>query len=616
MSVRLLLALFAVSLLAPLQAVAGTGMFVGAAEDGSRSLDPLRAKAKMDLAAVAGLGTVRMTVLWSPGEQKVAGDEAVVLQNASAAAQLDGIRLMLSIYPRDARSALSSRARGEFSQYAASIARRFPAITDFVVGNEPNLNRFWMPQFGADGVDLAARSYELLLATTYDALKSVSPDVNVIGGALSPQGQDKAHAARQTHSPTRFISDLGKAYRQTGRRRAIMDMFAIHPYLIPSRLPPSLAHPKTTTIGIADYPKLVRLLTHAFAGTAQRGETLPIVYDEFGYQSRIPAAKRSLYTHLGAVTARDAIPEAQQASFYRRAFALAACQPTVAGLLIFHVVDERDARAWQSGIYYSNGTPKSSLAAVRAGALAAQDGTLAACGMDKTTSNLSDVVFHEPAVSAPASLETDFSCALACSYQARVINADTGQVVAGATGKAIGSQTVTIATDELGSRQLSVRAPRAEVREARDRRRAVSAVPSLFLSAPPPCRPAPTRQTCRSCRLPRGRCRRSSRPFRLAPDRGVPVEVAKHRALAIATLIAGLIREHRGRSDGRAGAAPALTATFLATSYAPGQLAELRVRGHVRQLTLQILRAGAERGWSSVGRPWARAAAAVPRAGR
>ena len=125
MSVRLLLALFAVSLLAPLQAVAGTGMFVGAAEDGSRSLDPLRAKAKMDLAAVAGLGTVRMTVLWSPGEQKVAGDEAVVLQNASAAAQLDGIRLMLSIYPSDARSALSSRARGEFSQFAASIARRF-----------------------------------------------------------------------------------------------------------------------------------------------------------------------------------------------------------------------------------------------------------------------------------------------------------------------------------------------------------------------------------------------------------------------------------------------------------------------------------------------------------
>src|SRR5437868_10227595 len=380
MSGRVALALLALSLVAARPASAGTGMFVGAADDGARSLDPLTAKAKMDLAALAGLGLVRMTVTWSPGEQTVGGDDKVVLQNASAAAQLDGIRLMLSIAPRDWRTTpLSSRARGEFAQYAASIARSFPAITDFVIGNEPNLNRFWMPQFGAGGIDLAARTYELLLAKTYDALKSVSPDVNVIGGALSPRGQDKAGAARQTHSPTAFIADLGAAYRNEGRRRPIMDMFAIHPYLIPSGLPPSFAHPLTTTIGIADYPKLVRLLTNAFAGTAQRGETLPIVYDEFGYQSQIPAQKRPLYTHLGAAAARDAIPETQQADYYRQAFALAACQPTVAGLLIFHVADERDARAWQSGVYYSNGTPKSSLGAVRYGALAAQAGVLGHC---------------------------------------------------------------------------------------------------------------------------------------------------------------------------------------------------------------------------------------------
>src|SRR5262249_3400805 len=233
-----------------------------------------------------------------PGERTVGGDDRVVLRNASAAAQLDGVRLMLSIYPRDWRTTpLTSRARGEFAEYAASIARTFPSVTDFVIGNEPNLNLFWMPQFGPRGTDAAARSYELLLARAYDALKSVSPDVNVIGGALAPRGQDKAKAERQTHSPTAFIKDLGKAESAAPRHRPIMDTFAIHPYLIPSRLPPTFAHPKTTTIGIADYPKLVRLLTNAFRGTAQRGETLLIVYDEFGYQTTIPAAKRSLYTH-------------------------------------------------------------------------------------------------------------------------------------------------------------------------------------------------------------------------------------------------------------------------------------------------------------------------------
>ena len=86
-------------------------------------------------------------------------------------------------------------------------------------------------------------------------------------------------------------------------------MFAIHPYLIPSKLPPTFAHPLTTTIGVADYPKLVKLLTAAFRGTAQRGETLPIVYDEFGYQSKIPQALRFVYSHLGAKAAADAIPE-------------------------------------------------------------------------------------------------------------------------------------------------------------------------------------------------------------------------------------------------------------------------------------------------------------------
>jgi hypothetical protein len=435
-------------------------MFVGAAENNARSLNPAVAKVQMDRAARAGLGVVRMTVLWSPGKETVGGDDVTALGNASVAAQLDGVRLMVSIYPSSPRSApRSAFARGEFASFAASIARQFPSITDFVVGNEPNLNTFWMPQYGFGGVDLAARAYELLLAKTYDALKSVSPDVNVIGGALSPHGEDKPGAVRPTHSPSRFITDLGRAYRATHRRLPIMDMFAIHPYVIPSRLPPTFQHPRTTTIGIADYPKLVRLLTSAFRGTAQRGETLPIVYDEFGYQSTIPPAKQGLYTHLRSPVAKDAIPEALQAAYYRQAFALAACQPTVAGVLIFHVSDERDARAWQSGVYYANGTPKSSLAAVRAAALAAQSGVLARCRTAKTTNDLAAVTFHEPTTTAPTALSVDLTCSSPCTYQLRVVDATTGDADASADGKALGAQTITIPADGLtaGSYQYALR---------------------------------------------------------------------------------------------------------------------------------------------------------------
>jgi hypothetical protein len=448
---RLVFAFMFVASVVAAPASGGTGMFVGAASDDARSLTPAIAKSRMDLTARAGLGAVRLSVIWSPGETRVGGDDVIVLRNATHAAELDGVRVILSIYARSWKTVpRTSLERGEFAQFSASIARAFPTVTDFVVGNEPNLNLFWMPQFGAGGVDLAARSYELLLATTYDALKSVSPDVNVIGGALAPRGQDKASSLRQTHSPTAFIRDLGAAYRSTKRRRPIMDTFAIHPYVIPSRLPPSFAHPRTTTIGIADYPKLVKLLTNAFRGTAQRGETLPIVYDEFGYQTEIPQAKRWIYNHVSAPVARDTISEARQAAYYRQAFALAACQPTVTGVLIFHVADERDARGWQSGVYYGNFTEKSSLPAVRDAALAAQAGTLAGCDEDKTTNDADAIVFHEPSADE-SMLSVDFSCALPCTFQLRVIDATSSEVVGATDGKAVGAFAANIPTAALAS---------------------------------------------------------------------------------------------------------------------------------------------------------------------
>jgi len=455
--------LVALSLVAAQPAVGGTGMFVGAAEDQARSIDPVRAKSRMDLAARAGLGTVRMTTTWTPGTHTVGNEELAVLRNAATAARFDGVRLILSIYHRDHRTTpLTARARGEFAEYAASIARAVPEIRDFIVGNEPNLNLFWMPQFGAGGSDLAAGAYERLLAKTYDVLKSVSPEINVIGGAVSPRGQDRQRSRRQTHSPTTFIADLGAAYRTSGRKRPIMDMFAIHPYVIPSRLPPETTHATTTTISVADYPKLVALLKRAFRGTAQPGATLPIVYDEFGYQSTIPAAKRRLYSKLGAPAAQDAIPEAQQARYYRRALALAQCQPTVAGMLIFHVADERDARAWQSGVYYADSTPKTSMAPVRAAALAADAGTLARCRSAKTTRPLVEVTFHEPgaATDSPAPLLVDVTCDSLCRYRVDVIDLHGGDVAAYADGEALGGTQVVIPTDDLaaGTYQYALRA--------------------------------------------------------------------------------------------------------------------------------------------------------------
>src|SRR5919201_3095521 len=177
-------------LVAP-SAGANSLMLVGAAEDGPKNLDPLVTMAKMDLARRAGFDALRLTVTWNRGEDAPSADDQTELQNAAAAAQLNGIRLFLNVYPTGSRQApLTNEQRKDFADVTTAIARANPTIKDFIIGNEPNLNRFWLPQFNASGSDAAAPMYVTLLAVVYDALKQVSPKINVIGGAVSPRGSD------------------------------------------------------------------------------------------------------------------------------------------------------------------------------------------------------------------------------------------------------------------------------------------------------------------------------------------------------------------------------------------------------------------------------------------
>jgi hypothetical protein len=157
---------------------------------------------------------------------------------------------------------------------------------------------------------------------------------------------------------------MGAAYRATGRTKPIMDALAFHPYGDNSSVPPTATHPRSTSIGIADYEKLVELLGAAFDGTAQRGSTLPLVYDEYGVESLIPAGKSDLYHGREPATTKP-VPAGTQADYYDQALLIAACQPNVKAIFLFHVTDETDLNRWQSGVYYADGTPKPSRAVVK-----------------------------------------------------------------------------------------------------------------------------------------------------------------------------------------------------------------------------------------------------------
>ena len=334
---------------------------VGVWEYFIRDADPVVAQRKLGDTTAAGFEAAITNSFWEPGRREASAEELNELRNAVAAAKAVGVRPLLIVQsPGSKTTPRTPELRAEFAAYAASLAKKLPQFRDFIVGNEPNLNRFWLPQFGPDGENVAARDYLALLAETYDALKAVSPDLRVIGGALAPRGGDDPSAPRQTHSPTQFIRDLGRFYRVSGRDEPVMDAFAHHPYLDNSKTSPDFAHPRSTTIALADYDKLVELLGEAFDGTAQEGSDLPILYTEFGVQTIIPREKRSAYTNLSTPAAADAVPESTQAEYYRRAYELACDQPTVEGLYIFHVWDEPDLLGWQSGLYYADQTPKSS----------------------------------------------------------------------------------------------------------------------------------------------------------------------------------------------------------------------------------------------------------------
>ncbi len=352
-------------------------LLVGAAEDAAKDGGAIAADAKMSLAALAGFDTIRVTSIWHPGEREIDPGEQATLQAVADSAALHGIRLIVSVYPFGSRTVPQyATTRAQFAAYAASVPRLVPSIRYVIVGNEPNLNRFWMPQFTKAGLDAAASSYLGLLAQTYDAIKAAAPGTVVIGGSLAPRGSDNPKLVRATHSPTRFILDLGAAYRRSHRTRPVMDWFSIHPYLDRSSLAPTFAHPRTTTISVADYGKLVSLLGRAFDGTHQRGSTLPILYDEFGVQTSAPTDKRQLYANHELPSAGDAVDETTQGRYYRQALELAACQKNVVGLLFFHVSDEADLDRWQSGVYYADDSAKSDLPVVKSAAVAARAGTL------------------------------------------------------------------------------------------------------------------------------------------------------------------------------------------------------------------------------------------------
>jgi hypothetical protein len=335
-----------------------------------------------------GYRDLRITVQWDGTNTIDAG-----LLNAVNCASSKGVQLVVSIYPAKPNLIGSSdAAQTAFANFVALVATTAgPTVTNFIVGNEPNVNRFWQPQY-VNGKDAAGADYEHTLAKAYDALKTVRPDALVWGPAISSRGNDDANAtSNPSHSPVWFIKDMGDAYRASGRTTPIFDVFDIHPYPPIQDTDPFSKPFQWPQAGAANLDRIKQALWDAFHGTGQptpteqpdgrttqgvnaarfsQPQALPISLDEVGEQTVITGHEAAYTDGPESITP---ISEQQQAANHVALMEIAACDPDVQSLFFFPLIDESDVHnGFQSGNLFADLQPKQSYAAVKAKIASAQ----------------------------------------------------------------------------------------------------------------------------------------------------------------------------------------------------------------------------------------------------
>jgi hypothetical protein len=303
-------------------------------------------------------------------------DEPTTIQRQAALdlyvplATLRGIRVAFSIAPTKAKTFSGNPdAVRKYAEYVALVARTYPTVKDFIIGNEPNQPRFWQPQFGRSGKNVSAGAYFSVLGAAYDALKAVDPSLRVIGLGLSPRGNDRPNAVENVStSPVRFLNSLGKIYRRSGRTKPIMDEFAFHPYPDQDRDALMKGY-RWPNAGVPNLGRLKQAVWDAFHGTGQptfgegraRGN-LTLRLDELGWQVVVLPGHETSYLGRENVRPTD---EASQAQIYADAIRYLACDASVRSLYFFLLRDEVDLDRWQAGLVRADGSRRPSFDAVK-----------------------------------------------------------------------------------------------------------------------------------------------------------------------------------------------------------------------------------------------------------
>ena len=333
---------------------------IGANDDTGKYSPDAGAGLYREMAAL-GMREAVITVRWLPSDPLGLG-ERPLLDLTVAAARSAGLQVVFATYPYPPREISDGTAQPDaFGSWLAELARQYPDVREFVVGNEPNQPAFWRPQFSG-AMQLSASGFGPFLAAGYDALKSVDPGLTVVGVGLSPRGNDRPFArTNASTSPVRFLRALGVWYRASGRDRPLMDGLSFHPYPNSATDPLSRGY-VWPNAGFVNLDRIKQALWDAFSGTTQPTTLggLRLYLDEVGWQ--VDTAGREGYTGDENVAVTD---EATQAHVYGELLRAAACDPDVAAVNLFGFRDDASRTGFQAGLSRADGTPRPALEAVR-----------------------------------------------------------------------------------------------------------------------------------------------------------------------------------------------------------------------------------------------------------
>jgi hypothetical protein len=202
-----------------------------------------------------GLGAVRLTMEWSPGETRLSQVQRDVVREASSFPRLVTIYTLAFDRGRDAPT--TRRSRHEFAAWASDLVRAGARVVE--VTNEPMEPLFWN---SAD----PPRDYARLLALLYTTLHRERRNVTVIAGSLA------RHHARE------FMVQLTRAV--AGRR--VADAVSLH-------------YPRSAS----DFDLRAQLLHRCF------GAELPVWVTEDGSNLRDEAAQATQTAAKITLAARE-----------------------------------------------------------------------------------------------------------------------------------------------------------------------------------------------------------------------------------------------------------------------------------------------------------------------